>query len=41
MTPKWLSFDAANLTGKVEALPAREDVDLVCEMSMIVEFYSR
>ena len=30
-----------NLTGKVVALPTREDVSLEAEMSMIVEFYSR
>ena len=41
VTPKWLSFDAANLTGKVEALPTREDVDFEAQMNMIVEFYSR
>lgn len=41
VTPKWLTFDAPNLTGKVEALPTREDVDFEPEMSMIVEFYSR
>ena len=41
VTPKWLSFDAQNLTGKVEALPTREDVDFEPQMSMIVEFYSR
>ena len=41
LTPKWLTFDAPNLTGKVVALPTREDVSLEAEMSMIVEFYSR
>ena len=41
VTPKWLTFDAPNLTGKVVALPTREDVRLEAEMSMIVEFYSR
>ena len=41
VTPKWLTFDAPNLTGKVVALPAREDVDFEPQMSMIVEFYSR
>ena len=28
LTPKWLTFDAPNLTGTVNALPAREDIDL-------------
>ena len=41
VTPKWLTFDAANLTGTVVALPAREDVDFEPQMQMIVEFYSR
>ena len=41
VTPKWLTFDAPNLTGKVEALPTREDVDFEPQMNMIVEFYSR
>ena len=41
VTPKWLSFDAPTLTGKVVALPTREDVDFEPQMNMIVEFYSR
>ena len=41
VTPKWLTFDAPNLTGTVVALPAREDVDFEPQMQMIDEFYSR
>ena len=41
VTPKWLTFDAPNLTGKVVAMPAREDIDLQLEENMIVEYYSR
>jgi GTP-binding protein LepA len=41
MTPKWLSFDAPNLTGSVNAMPAREDIDLQLQENMIVEYYSR
>ena len=41
LTPKWLSFDAPNLTGTVNALPAREDIDFELQENMIVEFYSR
>ena len=41
ITPKWLSFDAPNLTGSVSALPAREDIDLELQENMIVEYYSR
>ena len=39
--PKWLTFDAQNLTGTVAALPSREDIDLQVQENMIVEFYSR
>ena len=41
LTPKWLTFDAQNLTGTVNALPAREDIDFELQENMIVEFYSR
>ena len=41
LTPKWLAFDAPNLTGNVNALPAREDIDLQIQENMIVEYYSR
>ena len=41
VTPKWLTFDAPNLTGTVNALPAREDIYLQLQENMIVEFYSR
>ena len=41
VTPKWLTFDAQNLTGKVVAMPAREDVDLSLQEQLIVELYSR
>ena len=41
LIPKWLSFDAQNLTGSVTALPTREDIDLQVQENMIVEFYSR
>ena len=41
VTPKWLTFDAPNLTGKVEALPQRDDIDFELQENLIVEFYSR
>lgn len=41
LVPKWLELDAENLTGKVVALPQRDDVDLTIEEHLIVEFYSR
>ena len=39
--PKWLEQDAETLTGKVVALPQRDDIDLTIEEHLIVEFYSR
>ena len=39
--PKWLEFDAETLTGKVVALPQRDDIDLTIEEHLIVEYYSR
>ena len=41
VTPKWLTFDAPTLTGKVEALPQRDDIDFELQENLIVEFYSR
>jgi small subunit ribosomal protein S4 len=39
--PSWLSMDPANLTGRVVAAPAREDIDLTIEEHLIVEHYSK
>jgi small subunit ribosomal protein S4 len=39
--PKWLELDAANLTGKVIALPARDDVNFPIQEQLIVELYSK
>lgn len=39
--PKWLSFNKDELSGVVESLPARDDIDLQLEENLIVEFYSR
>jgi len=39
--PSWLSMDNANLTGRVVAAPAREDIDLTIEEHLIVELYSK
>lgn len=39
--PKWLEFDAANVTAKVIAMPLREDIDLPIEEQLIVELYSK
>lgn len=39
--PKWLEYNADSLTGKVVALPAREDIDLPLREHLIVELYSK
>jgi small subunit ribosomal protein S4 len=39
--PAWLSVDGANLSGKVLALPKREDVNLPVNEQLIVELYSK
>ena len=39
--PKWLTFDAENLTANVTAEPQRDDIDLSINEQLIVEFYSR
>ena len=39
--PKWVEFDNETLTGKVLALPTREDVDMQIAEHMIVELYSK
>ncbi len=41
VTPKWLTFDAAELKGTVVELPQRGDIDFEVQENMIVEFYSR
>lgn len=41
IVPKWLEFDATKLTGKVVALPAREDIDLTIAEHLIIELYSK
>lgn len=39
--PAWLSIDKATMTGKILALPTRQDVELSLNPQLIVEFYSR
>ena len=41
VVPKWLEFDSSKLTGKVVALPAREDIDLTISEHLIIELYSK
>lgn len=40
-TPAWISMDAKNMTGKVVKVPARNEMDLVLNEQLIVEYYSR
>lgn len=39
--PKWLEFNAETLTGKILALPERDDIELDIREHLIVELYSR
>jgi len=39
--PKWLERDKNTLTGKVIALPARDDIDFEIAENLIVELYSK
>ena len=39
--PKWLDVNKDNLTAKVVALPAREDIDFEFNEQLIVELYSK
>jgi small subunit ribosomal protein S4 len=39
--PKWLELDATSLSGKVLALPGRDDVSFPIQEQLIVELYSK
>ena len=39
--PKWLEFNPDTLTGKILALPKREDIDMNISEHLIIELYSR
>lgn len=39
--PPWLELDSTNLTGKVIALPSREDIKVPFQESLVVELYSK
>jgi small subunit ribosomal protein S4 len=39
--PAWLQFDRESMTGRVVALPKREDVNFPIQEQMIVELYSK
>ena len=39
--PEWLMFDAGQLTGRVQSLPTREQINLPVQEQLIVELYSK
>ena len=41
VTPKWLEVDTKVLSGKVIAIPQRDDIDLNIAEHLIIELYSR
>ena len=41
VVPKWLEFSPEKLSGKIVALPVRDDIDLNIEEHLIVELYSK
>ena len=41
VTPKWLEVDLEKLTGKVVAVPERDDIDLTIKEHLIIELYSK
>ena len=38
--PKWIEYDKNNMTAKIVAVPARDDIDMPIEEHLIVELYS-
>lgn len=41
VAPKWIELDKAQVTAKIAALPARDDIDFDFEEHLIVELYSK
>ena len=39
--PKWIEYDKNNMTAKIVAVPARDDIDMPNEEHLIVEMYSK
>jgi small subunit ribosomal protein S4 len=39
--PEWLSFDPGSLSGRIAALPSREQINLPVQEQLIVELYSK
>ena len=40
-TPKWMEFDTKSLTGKINAMPQRDDIDMNFAEHLVVELYSK
>jgi len=39
--PEWLELDAANFTGRVRALPTRQEIPVQVNEKLVVELYSK
>jgi small subunit ribosomal protein S4 len=39
--PSYLSFDENTLTAKLISLPPRDEVPVLCNEQLVVEYYSR
>lgn len=39
--PRWLSLDPDGFSGRVLAVPSREDIDTIVSEQLVVEYYSR
>jgi small subunit ribosomal protein S4 len=39
--PDWLTFDAGQMSGKIQSLPTREQINLPVQEQLIVELYSK
>lgn len=39
--PAWMTFEAEKLTGTINSVPTREEIDTPVKESLIVEYYSR
>ena len=39
--PEWLSFDQTSITGRINAVPTREQINLPVQEQLIVELYSK
>jgi len=39
--PSYLSFDESSLTAKLLSAPPREEIPILCNEQLVVEYYSR